>query len=472
MKQLKWVIALVSAAIVLCIVYFIVDARLSDREERAKVGAAKTLFSFNSSDVTKVAITNEEGYFCFEWDFGSGTWEMTSADQFKFNTYAVSAICNYFCSLQSLKTVVFDCEDTAPFGFDNPVTLKVYTTQTGEEHPYVLYVGDNTPTFDAYYVMVEGSNDIYTIDYTEGSVFCVAKDTLKNRYLFDTFSTNVTYYRLERDDETVIELQRDRENLWSIVEPSAYDFSVYRAEVGNMIENLVRITIDHFVEENPEDLAQYGLAEPAAKVFVRGTDGAAEMTEEIWFGDPITDAADEVKMYAYLATTKQVFVAYRADMELINGNTIDYVLPYCVDLDVADIAAIHLDLGDWYDMDATMYLDYANDQYAFNEIDVDALENDEIDEMFQNFFRAVNTLRFTELDLHAKPEGESVASITYTMNDGSTNMLEFIPQTDNNFYVMLNGAYTGKTIRLNRFTGSAGITQSYEALVRGLQSAG
>ena len=461
-KQTKWIIGLAATAAALGGVYLFVDAKLSDKEERASIGGPKTLFSFDANTMERLTIDNEDGHFCFDWNENDGYWELTSDDQFAINRDAVGAICNYICELQSEKTVVFDCEDTSQFGFDDPVTLKVYTTETGENDPYVLYVGDNTPTFDAYYVMVEGSNDVYTINYSMGSIFCVAKDTLKNLYLFDAFSTMVDYYKLERGGETIVELKRNTDSSWCMEQPAKFD--VYRSEIENMINNLVRISVTGFVEEHPTDLAQYGLDDPIAKVYVKGKTINGITDEEIWFGKACTEAADETDIYGYFANSEQVFTILRNELGFIDAEAVNYVEPYCTSIEISDVSAVQVDLGEISDMKCLLLTDYAKEQYSFEGTDITALNDDTMTEKFQTLFREISTLRFTDLDLDAQPEGEPAATITYDLLEGGKRTLEFIPESDNNFYVMEDGKYTGKTIRLNRFTGAGGITRSYDAM--------
>ena len=467
-KQYKWLIGLGSAAVVLTGIYFLVDAKVSDKEKRAAIGGPKTLFSFDADSMERITIDNEDGSYCFDWNKDGGFWELTSDDKFAVNVDAVRTICGYFCQLSSEKTVAFDCENTSQFGFDNPVTLKVYTSETGEDDPYVLYVGDNTPTFDAYYVMVGGSNDVYTVDYTTGSIFCVAKDTLKDLYLFDAFSTMVDYYKLERDGKTVVELKRDAENIWNMSEPAG--FSVYRSEIENMINNLVRLTVTGFVEENPEDLAKYGLDKPEAKIYIKGMTMNGISSEEIWFGKPISESPDETDMYGYFANTKQVFTILRNEMGFLKAEAVNYVEPYCTAIEISEVSAVHVDMGDIADMNCTLLIDYANEQYSFNDTDITALKDDAMMDKFQTLFRELSAMRFTDLDMDAEPQGEAAATITFDLLEGGKRTVEFIPESSNNFYVMVDGKYTNKTIRMNRFTGAGGLIRPYNALVDALKA--
>ncbi len=469
MKPIRWIIALVAAVIALCVIYFVVDSKADDREHQQQLGAAKTLFDFEASTINRITLENEDGYFAFDWDTSNATWQLASADQFSFNTYAISTICNYFSELSSEKTVVFDCQDTAVYGFDHPTVLKAYTSETGEENPHTLYIGDSTPTYDAYYAMLPGSNDIYTIGYTQGSIFCADKNMLKNMYLFDTYSTLVDSYELIAGDETVFALERGSDSLWQMTYPRA--FAVHSSNITNLMDNLVRVQVDSFVEENPTDLAKYGLDKPKYTLKLRGTINGNVVNRELLFGDMITNNDTETQMYGYISDSKQVFILTKAAVSFLEKDTMEYILPYCVDVSIEDLSKIEIDMGDVYDMHEILHLDYANEQYALGDIDIDAYKDEDILTLYQNFYRAVANLQFSAMDLDAVPEGEAAIRILYTHLDGSVTAAEFVPQADNNFYLVVNGEYTGLTVRLNRFTGSAGMVISYEALLKGLKDA-
>ncbi len=470
MKQLRWIIILVAAAIALTVVFIVVDRSAQEKKHQSEVGKAKVLTAIDSTAVTRITLDNEEGHFAFDWDTTNAVWEVSSAERFKVNQTAIAAICNYVCDLKSVKTVAFNAQDKERYGFSDPVTVRVFTKETGmSETPYVIYVGDCTPTRDAYYAMVGTDPDIYTINYTSGSVFCVAKDTLKDKFIFDTYGINVSYYRQETEGMLPLELNRDKSGAWTMTLPS--DFEVMRANADNLTEIIVRVTMERFIEEKPDDLAKYGLDKPWSKLWIRGTTGTGEaMTQEVWFGDPISNKDDETTIYGYLPELKQVFTILKANASFAKTDPTNYIFPYCVDVDIADLTKLEIDMGTYYPMHETLSLDYENGQYALGDKDIDALNDENILTLFQNYYRSISNLEFTALDLEAKPDGEAAMTITYTRTDGTALVLGFVPTSDkNNFYLMQDGSYTGMTVRLNKFTTGASVTPSYESLMAALK---
>ena len=470
MKQLRWVIILAVSAVLLTVVFLFVNKNAEKKEKQAKAGESKQLFSIDVDDVTRIVVDNEDGHFAFDWSNSAGTWELVSADRFNLNPYAVQAICTAFCTLWSEKTIAFDCKDTSPYGFDEPVKVQVYTKQTGTENPYILYVGDNTPTYDSYYAMVDGSDDVYTIDYSSGSMFCVAKNTLKNLFLFDTTSGNVDYYRAEDADGNVIELKRDSSTLWQLLKPDVQQ-DLDRSSVDAIVSALIRVTVTAYMQDDPDNLAMYGLDKPQLKLLIQGRASDADhtpMNEEIWFGKNISDKPDETEMYGYFVNSNQVFKLLRADVAAIHQDLIDYLVPYCASVNVSEVKSIDIDLGDVLNVKTKLDIDYENDTYMLDGKQVTGEENLSL---CQNFYRSVTQLRFSEIGLDAKPEGEPAMRITYDFHDGTSTELGFVQFADNNFYLMRNDEYTGLTVRLNRFTSVNSLTKNYETLAEAMKKA-
>ena len=468
MKQIRWIIILAVAAVLLTVAFLFVNQRTKEKEKQEKAGEAKQLFSVDSDLVTRISIdSKDEGNFTFEWSDEGQTWVLGKGQDFNLNVYAVQAICNNFCTLWSEKTVAFNCKDTKQYGFENPVTVKVYTTETGDENPYTLYVGDNTPTYDSYYAMVEGHDDVYTISYTSGSVFCVAKNTLKNLYIFDTSTSLVTYMKQEEADGSVIEVERDKARQWQIKTPKLLQ-EPDRSAIENVIDAVIRVTVSAYLADDPENLAMYGLDHPQFKMTLRGVTSDAAgtpMEEEIWFGKNVSENPDETEMYGYFAKSNQVFKILRADVAAIRQPLSAYLSPFCTTVSIADLKSIDIDLGDVLDLKTTFEVNYEEDTFR---IDGKEITRESDLDLAQNFYRSVTMLQFSDIDLKAKPENDPAMRIVYHFNDGTDRELGFVQFADNNFYLMRDGAYTGLTVRLNRFTSVNSITKNYDALIKGM----
>lgn len=470
MKQLRWIWALGIAAVVLIGIFIIVDIN-SDKKDKAKhIGDGKQLLQFDESKATRVTLKNEEGTFSFEWDDADRRWVQTGGDEIHVNSYAIGAIVSYACHLESLKTVAPDSSSKNVYGFTNPVEIQVFTTETGDKHPYQIFVGDNTPTYDAYYAMIGGSDSIYTIDYNSGSVFCASKNALKNAYLFDTTAAQVQYIRIEKAGAHPVEIQRDSERAWQIVQPVG--FNPAKAYVDDLADEIVHLTVESFVAENPADLAQYGLDKPQAKVWLKGTDGSTPLEEELWFGKPVSDSENETNLYGMFTSTRQVFTITKSQASFTNTTVAELVMPFCVETDIDNVDTVTIDMGSVYDLKATLGVDNANSAYQFNGTDISGLYDENLNKLFMNLYRAISNLSFTEIALDEKPDpkAEPVITIVYTFKDHTKKTLTFTEKSANNYWLFTDGAYSNMTVRLNEFTKS--LTPSYETLIQVLKDKG
>ncbi|MBR4199769.1 MAG: DUF4340 domain-containing protein [Oscillospiraceae bacterium] len=466
MKQLRWVLILGITVLVLFGVFLVVDHYTKKKEEEQRIGEPQQLLLIDSSQISRITVDNEDGHFAFDWDQLKG-WQLVSSEQFEINSYAVSAMCNYICNLSSLKTVAFDCKDTSVYGFDAPITIKVYTTESDPEQPYVLFVGDATPTYDAYYVMLENSDDVYTIDYNSGTVFCSAKDMLKNTYLMDVTSSQFNYYRLEHDGKTVTEFGRTEDASWDLRVPSG--FTLYKVRIDDLVDTLTRMQVSGFVEEHPQDLAKYGLDKPHSKIFLEGNSNGSSLKREIWFGSETDNSGTEI--YGYVKESEQVFRIIKNTVSFIEAPADRYILPNCISVSIEELESVEIDMGEVYDMHEVLHLDYENKQYALGDTDITAMNDETLTSLFTAYYRAVTQLSFTALDLDAKPEPdeEPAIRILYTYLDGHTAELTFCEKEENNYYLFRDGSYTGMTVRLNEFSERSGIIKDYEALKAELQ---
>ena len=251
------------------------------------------------------------------------------------------------------------------------------------------------------------------------------------------------------------------------------DLPTSTVNIRTLATRVASISSADIIQENTpaSDLAKYGLDKPRYVLKLRGTINGNAVSRELLFGNMITENDNETQMYGYISDSKQVFIVTKAAVSFLEQDTTAYILPYCVDVSIEDLSKIEINMGTVYDLHETLYLDYANEQYALGDIDIDAYEDENILTLYQNFYRAVANLQFSAMDLDAVPEGEAAVTILYTHLDGSVTSAEFVPKAENDFYLVVNGEYTGLTVRLNRFTGSAGMVFSYEALLKGLKDA-
>lgn len=456
MKQGK-IIALLAGAVVLLTGGYLA-LRLKNAEktnQKQEQEAPVSLISFDGDATASLTVQNEEGTFRFL--FQNQTWVL-DGDEFTANPYTVSAICSYMCNLNSVKTIAKDVTDLSPYGLSDPVKL---TAVTDSGDSYQLLVGNPTPTNESYYAMLPGTTTVYTIDYTSGSVFRANKNTLKNRYLLDAYSTEITEFSLERDGKLIYSMTHDAAMQWIINQP--IQWQGYTSNINEILDTFVRATATAFVDNNPSDLSQYGLDQPSYRLHAK-TD-AKETT--ILLGKMVSNAENEVSIYGMFQESGQVFYMTKAALNFLDDDLLSVAYPYVYNPDASTVKQLVVDCNE---VQATLELDTQNKKYSCNGVDISDM-GDEVTQAFQDFYQAVATMGLSQVDPDAKPEGEAAISFTYTLQSGEVNRVELIPASDTTYWIMKNGTYTNFMTRKKILNVTGGIISSYETLQKKIQEA-
>ncbi len=114
-------------------------------------------------------------------------------------------------------------------------------------------------------------------------------------------------------DRTVL---KKRTGTWDVVEP--IQASADEGEVSGILTNLASLELQRVVDENPADLAQYGLAAPRVDLAFRKT-GEATLVH-LFLGDKTATGGD---MYAKLPGEKRVFLVSGFLDTTFNRSTFD-----------------------------------------------------------------------------------------------------------------------------------------------------
>lgn len=442
-------VVLIAAAIG---IYLIVNGIAEKNKKKAAEEASKlVIFDFDANASTNLKIHNESGDYEMAYNQSEG-WKMTSEVDFEANSSTASSICAYMASLTAQK--IIEDTDTDKFGFSDPSIVTV--TSNGKD--YTLKVGDPTPTNESYYVMKEGSDNIYLIEYMSGVILSATKNSLKNTYMADFLSTEVEHFALwkggESDENILFSMNIKDDKTWYMEKPYKDD-SVYTSDVDTFINDCIRDTIYTFGPEHcPEsDYEKYGFDDPQ---YVFEISGKGKYVKVI-FGDLLNDDAE---MYALLAETGQVVTFQTNAVETLKYDTSDMMSNNIYKKEIDKIKSISVSMPEHT---AEVEIDSANGKYKIDGVEIDN-NNEEIYKAYFNFLTSVNSAYFESVDRSAKPSGESEVTVKYALTDGTETTIEYIPipgGDSNTYWAMMNGEYTGFIVRKKIV---ANISKTYEAL--------
>ena len=185
MRIYRNLIILVVVMVVLIGAYVVVD-RLKGPEgtgfEEIEV------IKLDKEKVLELTVENSDGKFVSkknetEWEY------ITTGKKYVVDKTRLDSIASNICDLYANKVVEENAKDLSKYGLDTPVTI---TAKTSDGQVAQIEVGDLTPTQQGYYIKKKDQKTVYTVAYYTGLMLNASKSDLRNKYIFDVTSADVT----------------------------------------------------------------------------------------------------------------------------------------------------------------------------------------------------------------------------------------------------------------------------------------
>ncbi|MGN1480755.1 DUF4340 domain-containing protein [Porcipelethomonas sp.] len=450
MKRIKIAIAIMAVIVIAALGIFLMANHYSNNKKtkEAEDEQKLVLFDFDEDAVDKVEIDNATGNYVMEYN--NGEWSLTNTDEFELNSFAMASICSKMCNLTANK--ILDDKDASKYGFDNPIEISAYV----DDEVYTLLIGDATPTYENFYVMKEGSDDIYLIDYSSGVILCATKDSLKQTYMLGFHTYDITHFCLwkgeEKDENILFSMYENEDGTWRMEKPYE-DSTVYNTQVDTFLSDTVKDEIYTFVAENckESDYSKYGFDTP--QYVYEAT--AGDQTKKIIFGD-FTNNENEI--YGLFTETGQVVTFYSGDIATLSYDTMDMMNTSVYSADINEVTEVTVEMAD---ATAELEINAASEDYTLNG---KKIEGDDEKELFTAFYNSFNNAYFESIQNDQEPEGEPELTITYVRSDNILTRISYIPvpgEDSNTYWAMKDGKYTGFVVRKKVIYN---ITSAYETL--------
>jgi hypothetical protein len=206
-----------------------------------------------------------------------GTWTVTGAPAVALDSAAAGELAYHFWSLTAERTVDENPSDLAQYGLEPPRATAEGLFSDGST--LGLLLGDPTPTKDGYYLQVRGDPKVYTVWSVVGEHLHWRLADLRDRTISPSIRAEEVTSLVIRRPRGVIEIA---EKSPAEAKSSLYGFGRYRLvrpygtprsadgeKLQELLAAVLAVDIADFVDDNPKDLAAYGLARPWAEVVVR-----------------------------------------------------------------------------------------------------------------------------------------------------------------------------------------------------------
>ncbi len=437
--------------------FFVRNSNEKKQQEAAEEAAALQLVQFNSNDINKIELQTPDGTFSAVLN-ENGVWELEQETDFKINIYFLNSVASSLCNLTASENIGLATEDIKKqYELDHPYVVTLSTDSDSR----TLYTGKLTATSEYYYVMTDVSDDVFLVKSDYGDYLRPNRNSLKNIYVQTNQSSPIDRITLTYDNEVVYDLQKKEDNTWEMLEPMKTDF-VNLVNISNLQTDIMQLIIDKFGDENVTEsqYAEYGFDDPAYTFYFSQEDGT-ETT--IYALDYDTDSTDFVECLQ--KETGQIFYCAANYIGLLQSTASDFLSSNIYNVAITEVSAVDVQMeGE----ELSMKIDQENEQYTVNDIDVDALGSDAVSALTL-FYQSISNMTADTFYLtETIPDSEPEVSITYTLTDGSKEIITLLKKDDETYYALRNGEYSGFLVERSQFTTRTGILEMYNRLKKAI----
>jgi len=245
-------------------------------EEKKQEEEEKKVFSIDWEKLHGLEITNAHGTFIVEkvaQEAEEGGASSTKADEWRIveplkadaEKAAINGLVSNLKGAKVEQVVKESARDLEPFGLKEPEIRVAVLMAEGEPSPAPLLLGGKSPIGHNSYAMVEGEDKVLLLSTHLVPQFDKDLYELRHKKLFAFKKDDVERLRILRVDEPEVEIVREGDK-WELVSPLRARAA--ETEVDKVLNKLTTLKAESFNDEDPEDLAAYGLDKPVWKVEV------------------------------------------------------------------------------------------------------------------------------------------------------------------------------------------------------------
>jgi len=231
--------------------YFLIDLPSEKREKEEKNRLEKVIL-FDSENVKTISFIKEENTVELK-RLGADEWQVTAPVDAKGDSPAVSDFLSFLNNLTFTRVVEESPKNLSTFGLDTPNLKVILSMNDGKTKG--IRVGENHPMGNKVYLARLNGERVLTADITRARLDQKVYD-LRDKTILDFKTPQINKIELTRDKKTLT--LKKNEHSWQLIEEET-TAKGNESEITNLLKTIQAAHIEQFVEEQPEQLASYGL---------------------------------------------------------------------------------------------------------------------------------------------------------------------------------------------------------------------
>ena len=330
--KFKGTAALAVVFIGIVLYYFLIDLPSEKREKEEKNRLEKVIL-FDSENVKAITFIKEENTVELK-RLGADEWQVTAPVNAKGDSPAISDFLSFLNNLTFTRVVEESPKNLSTFGLDTPNLKVILSMNDGKTKG--IRVGENHPMGNKVYLARLNGERVLTADITRDRLDQKVYD-LRDKTILDFKTPQINKIELIRDKKTLT--LKKNEHSWQLIEEETTTKG-NESEITNLLNTIQTARIEQFVEEQPEQLASYGLNN--SKLTVKLTTLKANEPLTLFIGEK-----SEHGFYAKTLSKKNIFVINQSLFDALNNRQlVDFLNKSLVEFNDDDLSKVTLRMDD------------------------------------------------------------------------------------------------------------------------------
>ncbi len=406
------------------------------------------LVSIDSDDLASVHVTLRDGSSDFTLNFTSDdtgtTYEMASGETDADYSETLMQTLMSAASAVSAQLVEEDCDDLSKYSLsDSDEVDTIVITDTDDNTVTITFglVSDVLGT----YCTVDGGSDVYLMDTDSADALIQPQSYYRNLTVlggYYSLSSEMTSLSFEMRDGTAVAVstrdtsdmtddEADAYSSFIFTEPLSCDAddSAFTSAVLSDLQS--GLTAESIVEDDPDDLSQYGLDDP---IEIHLT--CSNLDATVLVGD----TTDDDGIYLMLEGDSTVFLSSASYFDFLDEDWSDWrsttLLP-CAMTQVDSIVVTQDDTTNTVDF---TQVEADENEDADEDTTTATLDGEDMtDDALEQFFLAITSVNYTRL-VDDPEEADASITVTVTLTDGTVHTMSFTKGGSREYLVDLDGS--------------------------------
>lgn len=442
MKKINNLLILAISIVILLSFYFILKSRPNDTIEKSQ-GSTKsiTLLELEPEQITKMTLKSENNLIRFEKQ--KNQW--VANFNFPLIQSEIDDLANTFKSLNAELIIEEEPADLEQYGLKQPSVIIEVATEN-ENESKIMYLGELTPSGNDYYLKLETDPAVYTIPRYIGAKFKMSPAGFRDHNLTEVNFEKINYLKFSWLDKPILEIKLDTSDsklnqfgigIWRMVKPYHDEVPVttdkFQQRILNTLSSITKA--EKFIDDNPSDLARYGLDKPQGELLIKDEDSVFHLL----IGKPM----DEDFIFCKKSGLNSIFTVRKSNLKIINIKPFELIekfvfIPYIEDVDQITLSGLGFNHS--FTIDHQKKADSKDDSETpdnIYKINGKQIEERLFKSIYQNF---IGLLIESECPSQLKNK-VPVLHLTYHLNKGSKRQMDikFIPYNFDFYAVSRNG---------------------------------